>query len=429
MAPFTGERNLRILIVNNRYPPLITGGYELSAALAAEGLRGRGHSVQVLVTRFGVLPGTDARGGFVHRRLHRTVDSSSPAAIAAYDALDRACIRRTIRRLRPDLVSVWNLHGTFPGVLLEIQRSRVPVVFHLHDLWLEQLEAWTLQWSRFWGQQAGAWWRRYPKRCLASALRRAGLVTETGPEIRSLPNAVFCSHFARSYHEANGISAADSRVIYSGVDTARFRPRPRESGNHSLRLLFVGRFVPEKGPDVALAALQELSREGRHDLELTAMGTIPPDRRFFDALRARAAESGLDGRVRFLAATAHDELDSLYAEHDVLVFPSVREGLPRSVMEAMACGLAIVSTPAGGTAEMLRNEENALVFPVGDSVRLASALRRLKDDPGLVQRLGQAARGDAVARFDVSRTVAEIDEYYHEVLAMRLASAAQPSLS
>ncbi len=388
----------------------------MSAAMAVQGLRERGHSVQALVGRFGA---PEARvEGHVCRTLRRTVDSPDPLALATYDWADRRHLARLLDRFQPELISIWNLEGIFPGVLRTLQESGRPTVYHLHDLWLPFHEHWTDEWRRFWQSPAGSPWRALPKQIAAVVLRASGHLVHRPPETRRLGNAVFCSEFARRYHQQNGIEALNSRVIYSGVEVGRQRPvSPPEGSSAALRLLYVGRFVPEKGADVVVAALRSLAEQGRTDVTLTLLGVVPPDRSYFEALARDAGDPLLGNRVRFLKPEANERMDAVYAQHDALVFASVREGLPRTVMEAMACGLAIVSTAAGGTAEIVRHEDNALVFPVGDHRTLADLLLRLLDQRGLVEKLGRAARDDARARFDVKRTVQEIEAFYVSVVA------------
>jgi glycosyltransferase involved in cell wall biosynthesis len=406
---------LRVLIVNNRFPPYITGGYEMSAALAAAGLERLGHDVQVIASRFGVGRALDE--GFVRRRLHRTVDSPRPLAIVAYDWIDRLTIRRLVDRFRPDLVSVWNLQGIFPGVLSTLQASGLPLVYHLHDLWLPALEEWTHQWSAFWARPAGARGRALPKAVIGAFVRKAGLVGSLPPETRQLDHAVFCSEFARRFHEEHGVRARNWKVIFSGVDVDRLERTSRPARGPALRVLYVGRFVPEKGAHVAVRALRTLAERGHRNVRLSLLGVVPPDRAYYEGLVEAASDPLLSGRVVFPAAGPNDQMDAVYAEHDALVFPSTREGLPRTVMEAMACGLAIVSTTAGGTAEMVRDGVNALTFPVGDHEALALALLRLITEPALLGALSNEARRDARERFDVKRTVGQVESFYSGVVS------------
>ena len=101
---------------------------------------------------------------------------------------------------------------------------------------------------------------------------------------------------------------------------------------------------------------------------------------------------------------------------DLVVLPSYREGLPKSLIEAAACGLPLVTTDVPGCREVVTNEVNGLVVPARESNSLAAAIARLADDPQLARRLGRAARETAQQQFDVSIIVAQTLAVYDELL-------------
>lgn len=95
------------------------------------------------------------------------------------------------------------------------------------------------------------------------------------------------------------------------------------------------------------------------------------------------------------------DMPSLLAQTDVMVLPSYREGLPKSLIEAAACALPLITTDAPGCREVVsRNGEDGLVVPVRDATALANAIRLLDDDRALARRLGLAARDKALREFD-----------------------------
>jgi len=193
-----------------------------------------------------------------------------------------------------------------------------------------------------------------------------------------------------------------SKIILAphGVDTDRFAPDPaarRRPGPAPLRIVAVGRLVPKKGIPVLLGALAELDAAGV-DFECRIVGG--------GELRAElsdlAVQLGLAGSVRFLGALAQPEIVAHYRWADVFVQASVitpdgdRDGIPNSVMEAMASGLAVTASAVAGIPEVVRDGLTGLLVAPGDSVALATALRSLAEDPTLRQRLGAEARRYAV---------------------------------
>src|SRR5207244_967898 len=112
---------------------------------------------------------------------------------------------------------------------------------------------------------------------------------------------------------------------------------------------------------------------------------------YSDSLQNTASVQGIGSQVKFLGMIQNDELPKVYQEHDVLVFPSIcDEGFPVTLIEAMACGIAVIGTITGGSSEILEDGLNSLTFPPGDSIALADHLSRLIDYPELAQSLAAA---------------------------------------
>lgn len=181
------------------------------------------------------------------------------------------------------------------------------------------------------------------------------------------------------------------RVVPNGVDTTRFVPRADPARGERLRVLFVGRMIPDKGADVVLDAVARL---GRDDIELTVVGS-----QNFDAgaapspyerdLRAQAAALG--DRVRLLPFTPRAEVAAVYRDADVVVVPSRwAEPFALTVMEGMASGVPVVASAIGGIPEVA-GDAGVLVRP-DDPAELAAALEALADDEALRRRIGSRCR-------------------------------------
>jgi glycosyltransferase involved in cell wall biosynthesis len=111
-------------------------------------------------------------------------------------------------------------------------------------------------------------------------------------------------------------------------------------------------------------------------------------------------------------------MPELLRQYDVLVLPSTwPEPFSRIVLQGMLAGLAVVATPAGGTAEVVTDGVNGLWFPPGDAQALAWQIVRLADDPGLRHQLAQAGRQTVLARFTQARMLDEIEHYLQGVTA------------
>jgi glycosyltransferase involved in cell wall biosynthesis len=175
------------------------------------------------------------------------------------------------------------------------------------------------------------------------------------------------------------------------------------------RLLYVGQVERHKGVDVAIEALA-LARDDGHALTLTLAGGTR-DNEYEGRLRDLVSSRGLERHVDFRGAVPHAQIAALYREHDALLFPSRSpdEGLPLTLLEAMASGLPVVGTAAGGAADVLRDGENALTFAMGDARACAELVGALAGDPELVERLRKEARRRVEAEFELERTVDGIE--------------------
>jgi glycosyltransferase involved in cell wall biosynthesis len=131
-------------------------------------------------------------------------------------------------------------------------------------------------------------------------------------------------------------------------------------------------------------------------------------------LEARIRGLGLEQRVRLLGQ--RDDVPALLASSDVFVLPSVREGLPLSILEAMAAGRPVIASAIAGTDEVVTAGETGLLFPPGDPAALAQALRQLLADPGLADRLSRAARPWVQKEFAAELMTRRIEAIYEELL-------------
>ncbi len=153
------------------------------------------------------------------------------------------------------------------------------------------------------------------------------------------------------------------------------------------RLLAVGRLAPHKGYGTLLHALARLRDDGlRFHLRIAGGGD---QRAELEALRDRL---GLGGAVTFLGAVAPERIDDLWRATDIAVLASLTEGLPLTIVEAMAHARTIVATRVGGIPEIIADGENGLLVAPDDAESLAAALRRVILDPDLAARLAAAAR-------------------------------------
>jgi colanic acid/amylovoran biosynthesis glycosyltransferase len=201
-------------------------------------------------------------------------------------------------------------------------------------------------------------------------------------------------------------------VVHMGVDVggpAEPQTRDRPDGA-AVRVLFVGRLVPEKGVPLFVSAVEQLVARGLA-VEAVVVGEGPMRAQLESGLAGR----GLAGVVRFVGAVGQDELPDWYAWADIFCLPSFAEGLPVVLMEALLQGLAVVTTPIAGIPELVVDGRTGLLVPPGRVGPLVDAIASLAEDPERRRRLGEAGR-DAVRRdFDASKSAAGLIRLFQEL--------------
>jgi glycosyltransferase involved in cell wall biosynthesis len=176
-------------------------------------------------------------------------------------------------------------------------------------------------------------------------------------------------------------------VVRCGIDLRSFSPRAPRPPSNPVRIVTVARLSPEKGHVVLLEALRLLTQRGlRAEVELIGSGE------FRDHVAAHADRLGISEQVHLVGELEPPEVIEHLHAADIFCLPSFAEGLPVSIMEAMAIGVPVVSTYISGIPELAVHQRTALTVPAGSAAALADALADLIDDPGLGDRLAKAAR-------------------------------------
>jgi glycosyltransferase involved in cell wall biosynthesis len=235
--------------------------------------------------------------------------------------------------------------------------------------------------------------------------------------------------------------AADARAVlpnvavqrlYNGIDVGDFSPGPGDGarldalaglpagGPKTIRVGLPAAFARWKGQETFIRAAAQVAAE-RPELPVRFHVIGGPIYRTAgsqfagEELRALASAAGLNGSMGFVPF--QEEMAAIYRALDIVVQASTRpEPFGRTIVEAMACGRAVIVSQAGGAAELFTPEVDALGVPPGDVGALAAAIRRLSVDGELRERLGDRARLTAVERFDSRRLGPQVLKVYERLV-------------
>jgi rhamnosyl/mannosyltransferase len=374
---------MRVLHIYKDYAPVM-GGIENHIAELAKAQRAQGIDARVLVTNTGPQTVESTIDGVPVVKTGRQLNiSSAPISLAFYAALQRM----------EQGIDITHAHLPYPpgelGHML-LGRSRGLVLSYHSDI-VRQKMLGTI-YSPF----------------LRILLRQADRISVSNPtyvqtspflarvaeKCRVIPYGIDLSAFAAS--AARRQAAAEIRAAHA--------PKPL--------LLFVGRLRHYKGLNVLIDAMRAI------DAHLLVVGAGMMEAEW----RSQATALGLDQRITFLGDLTDDEKLTLLYAADLFVLPSTNraEAFGIVLIEAMACGLPLISTELGtGTSFVNQHEETGLVVPPNDPGALAAAINRLLADPTLRQRMSQAALARAQGEFNVTTMAARMYDLYQDVLSTK----------
>ena len=201
-------------------------------------------------------------------------------------------------------------------------------------------------------------------------------------------------------------------ILGSGVDTERLRSLPEP--DEPITVAYMGRLLDDKGLRTLITAHDILSKRGE-TIHLQIGGEADP------ANPASIAADEIENwkeRPGVEVLGHIDDIAKFWASAHIAVLPSRREGLPKSLLEAAACGRPIVATDVPGCREIARQDINALLVPVDDAPALADALARLAHDKALRRRFGEAGRRLTENEFSAERIGIQIVALYDRLLGL-----------
>lgn len=364
---------------------LEVGGAERHVVDLAAALRRKGHEVAVACSVAGELSGAlDGTNVQVRPLLGRLVKRRVSATYARR-------LRRLLEEGRFDLVHA-HIYASAAASALATPGTGVPLVVTEHT--------------------EGAWQGRSAHLVSRLICRRARRMIAVSTPIR------------QRLIERDGVGPEKISLVPNAVipasDTLPSNPDVPPEGWHEGQLVgVVARLQPEKGIANFLKAAARVS-SSCPEARFLVVGDGP----LREALLRLADRLGLRERVRFLGHRA--DARALIGLLDVLAVPSLTEGTPLTVLEAMAAGVPIVASAVGGVPDQVRHGKEGLLVPPEDPVALGDALLGLLQDPGLARRLGEAGRRRSDSEFAHATMVQRIEGVYGAVLGWPPTQSAAP---
>jgi glycogen(starch) synthase len=369
---------MRVLFWSSTFLPNI-GGIEVLAAKLLPALRERGYEPIVVTSlRSPALPVETFYEGIPVYRF--------PFPFSANDIDQVIRLRQQIAQLKrtfaPDLIHINGTHTSVFFHLITANVSPVPSLVTLHN-------------ERFADDRPEL--NADNDMILGRILRSADWV--------SCVSAAVLADVRRLVPE----TAPRSSVIHNGLDLPRVIPASLPF--HAPRLLCLGRLIPRKGFDVALAAFAAIA--GRFPSARMLVAGDGPAR---TTLENQAAELGLRDLVDFVGWTAPKNVAALINTATLVVMPSRREPFGLVALEAAQMARPIVATRVGGLTEVVEHEQTGLLVENENANELADAMAMLLERPGIATRMGQTARSRAIERFSWTRCVDAYDTIYRKLI-------------
>ena len=352
---------MRIIMMSDYYPPHFGGGVERVVTELCERLILRGHTIMVLTLRTTPAPIIEANGALTIRRVP-SVDLTRWLGFQFVISLPALkTVAQLINNYQPDLVHAHNLFFRTTELAAMFRMIiRIPLVTTLH---LGKLEG-------------GSRILKFLVHAYESTV--GNFIMRRSDHIIAVSNAV--AVHARQM----GRHSTPVTIIPNGVDTSIFYPGANQDKT-TRTILFIARLVPNKDPETFIrAAAIVLARYPQAKFVLVGNGPLRV------RLQEQADRMGIGHMVQFLGL--RDNIPELMRQATLFVRPSTLEGMPLTILEAMASTLPVVATPVGGTPEVLKDGINGYLIPVGDHVALANSIIKLLSDPLLAKKMGQRGR-------------------------------------
>lgn len=351
--------------------------YELSARQAKAG-----HRVNVLTwKKNGGLVEEEMFEGFSVHRLHG-LNLSLGGAVQEYPYLPG--LPAKIEALRPEIIHVEShLFLTAFQAVRKAKELKLPCVVTIHGVHAERGKAINLAQSIY--------------------LHSIGLKV-----LRNADSVICLTRNDAEEIEKLGVVAEKIRFVSNAVDTRLFKPSEKREDD---LVVWVGRFVQEKGLEYLIEAVRTVAQE-HQGVRFLLIGYGP----WKEKIVKMAIDYGLLGKqVTIIGPLTRTEIAQVLCRSTVFVLPSLSEGMPLALLEAMSCGNAVIASNVGGIGEIVRNYDSGVLASPRNAKELASSILMLLRDDGLRRKLARNGREAVEREHSWDSVLAQLDSVYESI--------------
>ena len=337
---------------NHEFPPIGGGGGQVSYFLGKH-FAAAGHDVHLITSQFRDCTKMEEIAGIhVHRirALRKNPNVCAVHEMLTYSVSSSIYGLRLAKKFKPDIVQVFFGIPAGGGAYLLKKINNVPYVVFLGG-------------------------RDVPRPNPDPPYYR-WLYLLLKPIIRSIwDNAASVVSCSEGLRDLAHTTDADLKinVIPDGLDLASFESRQREPNPKIIQCLAIGRLIPRKGFQFLIQALPQILNKVQHNFKIEIVGDGP----YREELIGLAENLGVTSYVHFTGTVPYSELPQKYREADIFILPSLAEGMPLVVLEAMGTGLPIIASRVQGIDELVAEDVNGALFDAGDVNGLANCLIKL----------------------------------------------------
>lgn len=342
----------KILMFNHEFPPIGGGGGQVSYFLGKH-YAAAGHDVHLITSQFRDCAKTEEIAGIhVHRvrALRKNPNVCAVHEMLTYSVSSSIYGLRFAKKFKPDIVQVFFGIPAGGGAYLLQKFNNVPYVVFLGGRDVPRPNP---------DPPYYRWLYMLLKPIIRTIWDNAAAVVACSDGLRELA------------HTTDTNLKID--VIPDGLDLASFESTQRKANPKTVRCLAIGRLIPRKGFQFLIRALPQILDKVQHNFEIEIVGDGP----YREELIGLAENLGVTSYVRFTGTVPYSELPRKYREADIFILPSLAEGMPLVVLEAMGTGLPIIASRVQGIDELVAENVNGALFDAGDVNGLANCLIKL----------------------------------------------------